>query len=94
MCDYCESEKTLTDKVYDDGSKFDDRLSTRIEFIGKVPVIVSEYKEKNLELPSCRLTKEQKAFLAQKWAVEITYCPICGKRFNNWIKYNKLVRKF
>lgn len=79
MCDYCEGKKPLTDKVYDDDSKFDDRLSTRIVFIGKVPVIMSEYKVKNFNWSFCRFTKEQKEFLAQKWAVGITYCPVCGK---------------
>ena len=80
MCAYCEGKKPLTDKVYNDGSKFDDRLSTRIEFLGRVPVIVSEYKEKNFRWPFCKLTNEQKKFLAQKWSVGITYCPICGKK--------------
>ncbi len=80
MCDYCEGKKPLTDKIYDDGSKFDDRLSTRIEYLGRIPMIVSEYKEENFHWSFCNLTNEQKNFLAKKWAVEITYCPICGKR--------------
>lgn len=81
MCDYCEGRKPLTDKVYDDGSKFDDHLSTKIAFWGNVPVIISEYKEKNFRWLFCKeLTKEQKRFLAQKWAVPINYCPKCGKR--------------
>ena len=81
MCDYCEGRKPLTDKTYEDGSKFNDRLSTRIEFIGIVPVIVSEYKTKNFNWPFCNmLSQEQKKFLAKKWAVEIKFCPCCGKK--------------
>ena len=81
MCDYCEGKKPLTDKIYDDGTKFDDRLSTRIEYLGKMPILTSEYKEKNFHWPFCnKLTNEQKQFLAQTWGVEITYCPICGKK--------------
>lgn len=49
MCEYCEGKTPLTDKVYDDGSKFDDRLSTRIEYFGVNPMIVSEYKKKNFD---------------------------------------------
>ncbi|RGU94946.1 hypothetical protein DWW31_05205 [Clostridium sp. AF15-17LB] len=83
MCDYCEGNKPLTDKVYDDGSKFDDRLSTRIEFMGKVPVIISEYKTKNFNWPFCKLTEEQKTFLACKWAVVIKFCPVCGRKLTD-----------
>lgn len=83
MCEYCEGKKPLTDKIYDDGSKFDDRLSTRIEYMGSVPIIISEYKAKNFHWPFCRtLTEEQRKVLAQRWAVEIIYCPICGEKLN------------
>ncbi len=81
MCKYCEGKLPLTDKVYDDGSRFDDRLSTRIEQLGRVTMIVSEYKKKNFHWPFCRgLTETQKDFLSQKWAVPIIYCPKCGKK--------------
>ena len=80
MCDYCECKKPLTDKVYEDGSKFDDRLSVRIEYLGSIPIIVSEYKKKNFNWPFCKLTEEQKDFLAKKWAVSINCCPMCGKK--------------
>lgn len=81
MCEYCSGKQPLTDKTYDDGSKFDDRLSTRIEKLGKVPVIVSEYKKKNFHWPFCRnLTEEQKEFLSEKWAVKIKFCPMCGEK--------------
>lgn len=81
MCDYCEGKKPLTDKIYDDGTEFNDALSTRIEFIGNIPVIISEYKTKNFNWPFCDvLSKEQKTLLAKKWAVEIEYCPRCGKK--------------
>ena len=81
MCDYCGGKSPLTDKVYDDGSKFDDRLSTRIEYFGEMPMIVSEYKKKNFDWPFCKvLTEEQKGYLAEKWAVNIKYCPMCGRK--------------
>lgn len=57
MCDYCEGRKTLTDKVHENGSKFNDSLSTRIEFFGRVPVITSEYKTKNFNWPFCDLKR-------------------------------------
>lgn len=83
MCEYCEGKSPLTDKVYDDGSKFDDRLSTRIEYLGINPMIVSEYKKKNLDWPFCKvLTEEQKRFLTKRWAVNINYCPMCGKELS------------
>lgn len=81
MCEYCEGKKPLTDKIYDDGSRFDDKLSTRIEFLGVVPMIISEYKKKNFHWIFCKnMTEEQKEFLSKKWAVPITYCPKCGKK--------------
>ncbi|MGF7011966.1 hypothetical protein M2146_002520 [Lachnospiraceae bacterium PF1-22] len=71
----------MTDKEYSDGSRFDDRLSTRIEYIGKVPVLVSEYKEKNFRWPCCKsLSEDNKRFLAQKWSVDISFCPKCGEK--------------
>ena len=80
MCDYCDGKKPLTDKVYDDGSRFDDRLSTRIEFLGKCPMIVAEYKTPNFGWPVCKWTEEHKQILEKKWAVNIVYCPVCGKK--------------
>lgn len=81
MCEYCGGKKPLTDKVYDDGSKFDDRLSTRIDYIGKVPVIESQVKEKHFHWPFIRksLTDEQIKFCCSKWAVQIKFCPMCGE---------------
>lgn len=68
MCEYCESKKPLTDKIYDDGTKFDDWLSTRIEYFGETPIIVSEYKKKNFDFPFCMfLTEDQKVCLSQTW---------------------------
>lgn len=81
MCKYCAGKEPLTDKVHEDGSKFDDRLSTKIEFFGSVPVLTSEYKAENFNWPFCNmLSQEQKKFLAKKWAVEIKFCPCCGKK--------------
>ncbi|NMB95179.1 MAG: hypothetical protein GYA02_00970 [Clostridiaceae bacterium] len=81
MCDYCEGKKPLTDKIYDDGSKFDDMLSTRIEYMGNIPMIVSEYKISNFHWPFCNvLTQEEKKSLSQTWAVTIEYCPKCGSK--------------
>lgn len=81
MCEYCERKTPLTDKIYADGTKFDDRLSTRIEYFGNQPSIVSEYKKDNFNWPFCNgLTELQKDFLSKKLLVFITYCPMCGKK--------------
>ena|GEM_PF-2696594 len=79
-CEYCRGEKPLTDKVYDDGSKFDDLHGTRIEYIGKVPVMKSYINPKYFRLfqgLTKNMTDEQIQFLCCQWAIEIKCCPIC-----------------
>jgi len=81
-CEYCRGEKPLTDKVYDDGSKFDDLHGTSIEYIGKVPIIVSYIKPKYFKIFKGlikNMTDEQVHLLCCRWAVTINECPICGK---------------
>lgn len=82
MCEFCEGKTPLTNKVYDDGSKFDDSQSTRIEYMGKMPTLVSEVKEKhfNWTFIKNKLTDEQIKFCCDKWAVVINFCPICGEK--------------
>jgi len=81
-CEYCRGEKPLTDKIYEDGSRFDDLHGTRIEYIGAVPVIKSYIKPKYIRtfqgLAHC-MTDEQIQFMCCQWAVEINICPICGE---------------
>lgn len=79
MCEYCEGEKPLTDKVYDDGSKFDDSRGISIEYLGKMPILKAYIKPKYFSWFKY-LTDEQIKFLCGDWAVEIVYCPRCGKK--------------
>lgn len=77
-CEYCRGEKPLTDKTYDDGSKFDDAQGTHIEKFGTGYMLVSYIKSKYFDF--CKtLTPSQREFLPQRWAVRIDYCPKCGK---------------
>ena len=83
MCEYCEGKKPLTDKVYGDGTKFDDYYSTRIEHLeGLNPTLVSEIKRAAFH-NYYGLPEEVYQSFADSWAVEINYCPICGKNLND-----------
>lgn len=82
-CAYCRMEKPLTDKVYDDGSKFDDRRGISIDRFGKIPILKAYIKPRYFRVGltnTCGLTNEQIEMLASNWAVEISYCPICGRK--------------
>lgn len=82
-CEYCRGEKPLTDKVYDDGTRFDDLHGTRIEKIGEVPVLVSYVPPRYFDLfMGLHLSKQTKEFMSCKWAVDIDYCPKCGARLH------------
>ena len=77
MCEYCEG-KTLTDKVYEDGTCFDDYRSTRIETKG-VPLLVSEVKRAAFH-NYYNLTEEVYNGLTQQLSVPINFCPMCGRK--------------
>lgn len=87
-CDYCNGVRPLTDKVYEDGSKFDDSRGIRIEKFGKMPILSAYVKEKYFRLTfqngnsinKYGLSDDDIKLLSSKWAVDIKYCPICGKR--------------
>ncbi len=80
-CPYCSGEKPLTDKVFEDGSKFDDFQSIRIDNFGKRPLIVALTKKKYFDSFSF-LSEEQKKTLSFSSCVciEISYCPKCGRK--------------
>jgi len=81
-CEYCRCEKPLTDKVYEDGSKFDDSHGNCIEYLGKVPTIKTYIRPKYFKWfqgLTKNLTDEQVNFLCCQWVVEIGFCPICGE---------------
>lgn len=80
MCEYCEGKKPLTDKVYDDGSKFDDSQGMSIGYMGKMPILKAYIKPKYFFLFRKILNDEQIKIMCGEWAVEIVYCPRCGKK--------------
>ena len=79
MCEYCEGKKPLTDKVYDDGTKFDDYCSTRVEYLEGYPTLVNEIKRAAFH-NYYGLPEEVYQGLAHSWSIEINYCPICGRK--------------
>lgn len=81
MCEYCEGKTPLTDKVWDDGTKFDDMQGNSIEYFGKVPMLISYIREKYF---SCfkYLTTDHIQLMTSRWAVPINYCPACGKKLS------------
>ena len=84
-------EKPLTDKVYDDGSKFDDSRGMSIDLIGKLFVLKAYVKERYFQVTfknkppinKCGLSNEAVSLLASTWAVGISYCPICGRKLGD-----------
>lgn len=50
MCDYCEGRKTLTDKVFEDGTLFNDTRSLRLELLGDIPLLIAEVTPKYFEM--------------------------------------------
>lgn len=85
-CPYCdkESSKPLTDKVYSDGTKFDDSQGISIKYLGNIPMLTAYVKEKYFascnRLFDVSLSEEDTKNLASQWATEINYCPKCGRK--------------
>lgn len=80
-CEYCRGEKTLTDKIYEDGTKFDELRGNRIEYIGRVAWFTSYINSKYLKMFKGVVRNDQTAkMMACKWAVDIEYCPKCGTK--------------
>lgn len=80
MCEYCENGKHLNDKVYSDGTKFDDYYSNYIEHKeGLGPCLVSEIKRKAFH-NWYGLPEEVYERFATSWGVDINYCPMCGRK--------------
>jgi hypothetical protein len=80
-CEYCNGEKPLTDKVYSDGTKFDDRQGTRIEWMGSQAMLVSYIREQYFDWPVFK--NIDKSIWADRWAVPIAYCPSCGRELRH-----------
>ena len=75
-CVYCRTKKPLTDKVYSDGSKFDDLRGTSIVKYGKVYMIKSYVRKMYFQLFYNKNTEEN-------WVVDINYCPMCGRKLGD-----------
>ena len=92
-CAYCRMEKPLTDKVYEDGSNFDDSRGISIDKFGNIFILKAYIKEKFFKvfthLNMFHLSEEQIKMLTNCWAVEIAYCPICGRKLEKEIKTNE-----
>ena len=75
-CKYCRGEKQLTDKIYEDGTRFDDSQGNHIEYYGKMPMLVSyirpEYFRIQKEITES-ITDEQIELLCCSWAVDINF---------------------
>lgn len=91
-CPYCDKEnnKPLTDKVYSDGTKFDDLQGISIEYLGNIPMLTAYVKEKYFascnRLFDISLSEEDAKKLASQWATEIDYCPKCGRKLRKAVK--------
>jgi len=85
-CEYCQGKKPLTDKVYDDGSKFDDQRHMGIEKMGKFSVICAEIKASffdNWEAIRKVFGLAENLGAFNKYCTVINYCPKCGERLND-----------
>lgn len=77
MCKYCEGGEPLTDKVFEDGGKFDNMMSTRISFLGRRPMLICQTKQAAF---APGLVKQYGPMIEKSWAVDIEYCPKCGRK--------------
>ena len=91
-CEYCRGEKPLTDKIYEDGSRFDDFQGTRIEQFGTRFMLVSYVNEKYFEHFKT-LKPEQRKYMANNWGITINFCPMCNTKLEakDWTQ-NKAAR--
>lgn len=80
-CPYCTGKSPLTDKLFEDGSRFDDMRSIRIQHFGKFPILVAQVRKRYFDCFHS-LTEDQKKSLAigNCFGVIISYCPICGRK--------------
>lgn len=73
MCEYCKGKEDISNKVFEDGSKFSDYV-IRVwidNVINKKMLIISPVKYEN---------GKRKHYI--KYVFDIHYCPMCGRRLD------------
>lgn len=74
MCKYCEGKEDISNRVFEDGSKFSDYM-VRIN-------IENVFNEKMLVVRPVEYENgERKQFM--KYTFYIRFCPMCGRNLDN-----------
>lgn len=72
MCKYCEGKEDISDKVYEDGSRYSDSIC-------RVRIYKSEIYGNVLEVTPV-MYENGKKYNYLNHGFNINYCPMCGKK--------------
>lgn len=71
MCEYCEGKEDISNRTFEDGSKFSDYIVK--VYIGNI------FNEKQLIVSPVEYRNgERQQYM--KYSFNITYCPMCGRK--------------